>query len=87
MTDANEDRPLTRRELRARERAAELAGAGGPPVPDEDQRREAAQQPEQAGRHSTPSVPAAPADTAALDAEAAARVQRGQPVGRVGRRR
>ena len=81
MTDANEDRPLTRRELRARERAAELAGAGGPPVPDEDQRREAAQQPEQAGRHSTPSVPAAPADTAALDAEAAARVQRGQPEG------
>lgn len=59
MTDANEERPLTRRELRARERAAELEATGGvPPVPSDADLQEAASAPEHSGRHSTPSAPA-----------------------------
>lgn len=70
MTDANEERPLTRRELRARERAAELAQTGGvPPVPAEPS-SDAADEPAHLGRHSTPSVPAVPAETEALDVAA-----------------
>jgi hypothetical protein len=66
MTDANEERPLTRRELRARERAAELARTGG--VPPERAPDTAASAPEQLGRHSAPSVPApaAPAESSDL---------------------
>lgn len=68
MTDANEERPLTRRELRARERAAELAQTGGvPPVPAEQAEHADESAPEHPGRHSTPSVPAAPEETEALD--------------------
>ncbi|WP_206446527.1 hypothetical protein [Agrococcus sp. KRD186] len=66
MTDANEERPLTRRELRARERAAELAQTGGPPPVPEEASDAAASAPEQLGRHSTPSVPAAPAESVEL---------------------
>ncbi len=80
MTDANEERPLTRRELRARERAAELARTGGtPPVPDEEQRQLAASAPEHTGRHSAPSVPSVPADTVALDLGTGARAEAPEP--------
>ncbi|GEK81534.1 hypothetical protein [Agrococcus baldri] len=76
MTDANEDRPLTRRELRARERAAELAQTGGvPPVPDAADREAAESAPEHVGRHSTPSVPVAPEETQAIDVQAASAEQ------------
>ena len=72
MTDANEERPLTRRELRARERAAELAATGGhPPVPQDEDQRPAADEPAHLGRHSTPSVPSAATDAEALEAEPA----------------
>ncbi|MCH1883389.1 hypothetical protein [Agrococcus sp. ARC_14] len=81
MTDANEERPLTRRELRARERAEELATTGGvPPVPGDDEQRASVEEPAHLGRHSTPSVPAAaheaeseqqaePVDAEPVDAE------------------
>lgn len=74
MTDANEGRPLTRRQLRELERAAELARTGGtPPVPEDDAELPS-EAPAREGRHSTPSVPAAPADqerVEALDVEPA----------------
>ncbi|GAA3598054.1 hypothetical protein [Agrococcus terreus] len=74
MTDANGDRPLTRRQLRELERAAELARTGGPPpVPDEEAQRSLSDEPTRTGRHSTPSVPFAELEEA--EAEAAA----GQP--------
>lgn len=64
MTDANEGRPLTRRQLRELERAAELARTGGtPPVPDEEPEQRLSEAPIREGRHSTPSVPAAPEDS------------------------
>ncbi len=60
MTDANEGRPLTRRQLRELERAAELASTGGtPPVPDEEPEQRLSEAPIREGRHSTPSAPAA----------------------------
>ena len=63
MTDANEGRPLTRRQLRELERAAELARTGGtPPVPDEEPEQRLSDAPIREGRHSTPSAPAAPAN-------------------------
>lgn len=69
MTEANEGRPLTRRELRERERAAELERTGGiVPVPDEEARRRLEQEPARTGRHSTPSVPAAAEDRELIDA-------------------
>ncbi|WP_072313364.1 hypothetical protein [Agrococcus sp. Marseille-P2731] len=84
MTDANEERPLTRRELRARERAAELAATGGmPAVPTDVPASDAQSTDEQsaaepgddrsarAGRHSSPSAPSAPADVDLLEAELA----------------
>lgn len=68
MTDANEGRPLTRRQLRELERAAELARTGGvPPVPDAAEREQLSDEPERLGRHSTPSVPAAPAETQPIE--------------------
>ncbi|WP_425845920.1 hypothetical protein [Agrococcus sp. TSP3-2-1] len=72
MTDANEGRPLTRRQLRELERAAELARTGGvPPVPDAAEREQLSDEPERLGRHSTPSVPAAPEETQPLEAQLA----------------
>lgn len=69
MTDANEGRPLTRRQLRELERAAELASTGGtPPVPDEDSGERASDAPVREGRHSTPSVPA-DSEPVAVEAE------------------
>ncbi|MCR8671159.1 hypothetical protein [Agrococcus sp. HG114] len=66
MTDANEGRPLTRRQLRELERAAELASSGGlPPVPDPAAAPNDA--PVRLGRHSTPSVPAAPEETQPIE--------------------
>lgn len=68
MTDANEGRPLTRRQLRELERAAELARTGGmPPVPEDDSELPS-EAPPREGRHSTPSVPAAPVEAAVVDA-------------------
>lgn len=68
MTDANEGRPLTRRQLRELERAAELARTGGvPPVPDAAEREQLSDEPERLGRHSTPSVPAAPEATQPIE--------------------
>lgn len=66
MSDANEERPLTRRELRARERAAELADSGAAP---EEEQQLASDEPAQLGRHSAPSAPGAPAGTDVLEAE------------------
>jgi hypothetical protein len=61
MSEANEGRPLTRRQLRELERAAELARTGGtPPVADETERPQPTDAPIHLGRHSAPSVPAAP---------------------------
>ncbi|KAA6431238.1 hypothetical protein FQ330_10730 [Agrococcus sediminis] len=61
MTDANEGQPLTRRQLRELERAAEAARNGGtPPVPAEGAQAQVSEAPVREGRHSTPSVPAAP---------------------------
>ena len=52
MTDANEGRPLTRRQLRELERAAELASTGGtPPVPDEDSAERPSEAAVREGRH------------------------------------
>ncbi|WP_347753816.1 hypothetical protein [Agrococcus sp. ProA11] len=69
MSDVNGERPLTRRELRARERAAELAANGdSTPEPDAEQRA-GDDEPAQLGRHSTPSVPAAPESGDVLEAE------------------
>ncbi|ROR66757.1 hypothetical protein [Agrococcus jenensis] len=69
MTDANEGRPLTRRQLRELERAAELARTGeAPPVPDEEPEHSApSDAPAHEGRHSAPSVPAAPDEVQSLD--------------------
>lgn len=68
MTDANEGRPLTRRQLRELERAAELARTGGmPPVPEDDS-EQPSEAPPREGRHSTPSVPAAPIEAEAVEA-------------------
>lgn len=69
MTDANEGRPLTRRQLRELERAAELARTGeAPPVPDEEPEHPApSDAPAHEGRHSAPSVPAAPDEAQPLD--------------------
>lgn len=76
MTDANGDRPLTRRQLRELERAAELARTGGqPPVPDEEAQRSLSDEPTRTGRHSTPSVPFAEL----AEAEAAAAAQPAAP--------
>ena len=60
MSEANEGRPLTRRQLRELERAAELASTGGTPVADETARPQPTDAPIHQGRHSAPSVPAAP---------------------------
>lgn len=68
MSDANEERPLTRRELRARERAAELA-AGGGSAPEPEAEQSAIDEPAQLGRHSAPSVPGSPEGVAVLEAE------------------
>ncbi|WP_405216760.1 hypothetical protein [Agrococcus sp. Ld7] len=59
MSDANEERPLTRRELRARERAAELATTGAS-APEPEAEQSAIDEPAQLGRHSAPSVPGSP---------------------------
>ncbi|WAC66082.1 hypothetical protein OVA14_12465 [Agrococcus sp. SL85] len=86
MTDANEGRPLTRRQLRELERAAELAQTGGtPPVPDEEAQRRLSDEPAREGRHSTPSVPAAEAELleaidTAPEAPAAAAEPAAEPV-------
>lgn len=70
MTDANEGRPLTRRQLRELERAAELASTGGtPPVPDDDSAERSSDAPVREGRHSTPSVPADSVPVAAVPIE------------------
>jgi hypothetical protein len=83
MTDANEGRPLTRRQLRELERAAELARTGGvPPVPDAAAREQLSDEPERLGRHSTPSVPAAPEETQPiepLEAQLAVDAPAGEP--------
>lgn len=80
MTDANEGRPLTRRQLRELERAAELARTGGmPPVPEDDSELPS-EAPPREGRHSTPSVPAAPVDAAVVDAIEAEPAQPAEPI-------
>lgn len=68
MTDANEGRPLTRRQLRELERAEELARTGGtPPVPDEEPEQRLSDAPIREGRHSTPSAPVAPAESEPIE--------------------
>lgn len=69
MSDANEERPLTRRELRARERAAELAAGGGSAPEPEAAQQPAIDEPAQLGRHSAPSVPGTPESDDVLEAE------------------
>ncbi|QUW19379.1 hypothetical protein [Agrococcus sp. Marseille-Q4369] len=80
MTDANEGRPLTRRQLRELERAAELARTGGvPPVPDAAEHEQLSDEPERLGRHSTPSVPAAPEEMQPLEAQLAVDAPEAEP--------
>jgi hypothetical protein len=85
MTDANEGRPLTRRQLRELERAAELARTGGmPSAPEDESRRRLIDEPVHEGRHSTPSVPAAPAETQPIEplVEAVPADEQPKPTGR-----
>ncbi|WP_306232836.1 hypothetical protein [Agrococcus beijingensis] len=84
MTDANEGRPLTRRQLRELERAAELARTGGlPSAPEAEADAERLiDEPVHEGRHSTPSVPAAPADIQQSEPAAAPADEAPKPTGR-----